>query len=78
MSQRGKGKLKVLPKTLNDGPSDEVPRLDRQIQARIGEQLRSMYDELLHQPIPDRFADLLGQLDADKTKRKSGQGGEDA
>lgn len=40
------------------------PKLDRLAQSRIGDQLRSMYDELLVQPVPDRFKDLLLRLDA--------------
>jgi hypothetical protein len=43
-------------------PSSE-PGLDRQVQARIGDNLRAMYDDLLQQPVPDRFKDLLGQLE---------------
>ena len=39
------------------------PGLDRNIQARIGDNLRAMYDELLQQPVPDRFKDLLGQFE---------------
>jgi hypothetical protein len=36
--------------------------LGRDIQAKIGQQLRSYYDSLV-EPTPDRFADLLRQLD---------------
>jgi hypothetical protein len=36
--------------------------LGRDIQAKIGQQLRSYYDTLL-EPTPDRFADLLSQLE---------------
>lgn len=36
--------------------------LGRDIQAKIGQQLRSYYDALI-EPVPDRFADLLQQLD---------------
>jgi hypothetical protein len=36
--------------------------LGRDIQAKIGQQLRSYYDTLV-EPTPDRFADLLRQLD---------------
>lgn len=39
------------------------PRLDAGIQARIGDQLRAMYSELMDQPVPDRFRDLLARLD---------------
>jgi hypothetical protein len=39
------------------------PKLDSNSQRRIGDQLRAMYDELMQQPVPDRFKDLLEQLD---------------
>jgi hypothetical protein len=60
---KGKRLATVLPEssTQDDAPSE--PGLDRQIQHRIGDQLRAMYDELMQQPVPDRFAELLGQLD---------------
>nr|WP_240539955.1 NepR family anti-sigma factor [Salinarimonas soli] len=32
----------------------------------MGDQLRAMYDDLLNQPVPDRFADLLSRLDKKK------------
>ena len=35
------------------------PKLDEPSQKRIGDQLRAMYDELMQQPVPDRFKDLL-------------------
>ena len=44
--------------------------LGRDIQAKIGQQLRSYYDTLL-EPTPDRFADLLSQLE-----KKSKEGSE--
>jgi hypothetical protein len=36
--------------------------LTRDIQAKLGQQLRSYYDGLI-EPTPDRFVDLLRQLD---------------
>jgi hypothetical protein len=39
------------------------PKLDSGSQKRIGDQLRAMYDELMQQPVPDRFRELLDQLD---------------
>jgi hypothetical protein len=45
--------------------------LDRQIQAKIGQQLRSMYDEVVDQGVPDRFAELLKKLDDAKSTPKS-------
>jgi hypothetical protein len=37
--------------------------LDRQVQAKIGQQLRAMYDDVVDQGVPDRFAELLKKLD---------------
>jgi hypothetical protein len=39
------------------------PKTARDIQSRIGQQLREMYDDVVKQGVPDRFADLLRQLD---------------
>ncbi len=38
--------------------------LNAEIQARIGHQLRAMYDDVVRQGVPDRFADLIRKLDA--------------
>jgi hypothetical protein len=38
-------------------------RLDSTSQKRIGDQLRAMYDDLVQQPVPDRFKDLLAELE---------------
>ena len=38
----------------------------------IGERLRSFYDDVAKQPVPDRFLDLLNQLqDAGHPEKKS-------
>jgi hypothetical protein len=44
------------------------PKLDSGSQKRIGDQLRAMYDELMQQPVPDRFRDMLDQLDKNGQK----------
>jgi hypothetical protein len=44
--------------------------LGRDIQAKIGQQLRSYYDTLL-EPTPDRFVDLLRQLEQPDKKERS-------
>ncbi len=35
-----------------------------ELQAQIGEQLRRYYADLLEEPVPDRFLDLIGRFDA--------------
>jgi hypothetical protein len=57
---------KLARVTLDTISSDKLatdPKLDSTSQKRIGDQLRAMYDELMQQPVPDRFKELLDQLD---------------
>jgi hypothetical protein len=61
MHDQGKRLAKVYPEASVQELGAE-PTLDREIQARIGDKLRAMYDELLEQPVPDRFSDLLDRL----------------
>jgi hypothetical protein len=37
-------------------------RLGREVQARIGQQLRSMYNDVVNQGVPDHIADLVRRL----------------
>ena len=48
-------------------PADEKTGkiLNREIQAKIGQQLRAVYNNVVDQGVPDRFADLLRQLDGE-------------
>ena len=68
-----KGK-KLARTTLDTSVNDKFttdPKLDSGSQKRIGDQLRAMYDELMQQPVPDRFKELLDQLDK-KNEGKEG------
>lgn len=38
-------------------------RLDRGTRAKLGQQLRAMYDEVVSQGVPSRFSELLDGLD---------------
>jgi hypothetical protein len=38
-------------------------RLGRDVQSKIGQQLRSMYDNVVSEGVPDRFNEMLRQLD---------------
>jgi hypothetical protein len=52
--------------------SDSKPaKLSREVQARLGQQLRSMYDDVVNQGVPDRFTDLLNRINV--TGNKDGQ-----
>ena len=54
-------------KKLNAKPA----KLGRDIQARLGQQLRSMYDDVVNQGVPDRFNDLINRID--DAGKKDGQ-----
>lgn len=40
-----------------------TPQLDPETQAKIGQQLGKIYDEMVNQGIPDRFRNLLNHLE---------------
>ena len=64
MMTNSKGKrAKLIPETSLSAEFPGEPGLDRVIQDRIGDHLRSMYDELVQQPVPDRFVELLNRLE---------------
>ncbi|HZL31372.1 MAG TPA: NepR family anti-sigma factor [Pseudolabrys sp.] len=49
--------------------SDAKPaKLGREVQARLGQQLRAMYDDVVNQGVPDRFADLIKRIDDNGNK----------
>jgi hypothetical protein len=48
--------------TKNPAKRGKEASLGRDVQAKIGQQLRAYYDGLI-EPTPDRFVDLLRQLD---------------
>jgi hypothetical protein len=50
--------------------------LNAEIQSRIGHQLRAMYDDVVRQGVPDRFADLIRKLDASGDNPQVGETGE--
>jgi len=37
-------------------------RLDPRVRAHIGSRIKAVYDEVLEEPVPDRFVALLDQL----------------
>ncbi|HVY00028.1 MAG TPA: NepR family anti-sigma factor [Pseudorhodoplanes sp.] len=45
--------------------------LNREIQAKIGQQLRAMYDDVVQEGVPERFANLLKRLDKPADEGKS-------
>ena len=51
--------------------TDSKPgKLGREVQACLGQQLRAMYDDVVNQGVPDRFAELLNRLEDNGNKDK--------
>ena len=48
--------------------SAKPAKLTRDVQARLGQQLRAMYDDVVNQGVPDRFVELLNRLDGHGNK----------
>ena len=42
------------------------PPLAADVQSHIGRELQAIFDEVLHEPVPDRFLKLLQELDRKK------------
>jgi hypothetical protein len=54
--------------TRNRKSTSKPAKLSREVQARLGQQLRSMYDDVVNQGVPDRFTALLNQINGDGNK----------
>ena len=48
-------------------------RLGRDVQSKIGQQLRSMYDNVVSEGVPDRFTDMLRQLEEQNAQQAKAQ-----
>ena len=59
--------------TTSPAPTSTRPhgRLGRDVQAKIGNQLRAIYDDVVKEGVPDRFVELLKRLDQ-KDEKDSG------
>ncbi len=50
-------------------------RLGRDVQSKIGQQLRAMYDDVVSAGVPDRFTEMLQQLDEHKKEQQEQEKG---
>jgi hypothetical protein len=44
--------------------------LDDETRKHIGRMLKATYDEIAHEPVPDKFLDLLKQLEASEPRKR--------
>jgi hypothetical protein len=54
----------------DEAEAPETAFLEPHIQEQLGRVLRSFCDDLIHQPIPDKFTVLLAQLEAKQREKK--------
>ena len=47
-----------------DGAGGKSSALKPEMQGKLGDKLKEAYADVLNEPVPDRFLDLLAQLDA--------------
>lgn len=55
---------------MDDSKKGKAPPLDETAVRRIGQKLRENYDEVLSEPVPDRFAALLDALEKSEAGSK--------
>lgn len=55
------------------GDEVDTTAVKPEMQGRLGDKLKEVYADVLSEPVPDRFLDLLAQLDA----KSSPKGGDD-
>jgi hypothetical protein len=58
---------------MNDN-NEQGNGVDGELQAHIGRKLKAAYDDILGQPVPDRFLELLKALE----EKEKGQQGDEA
>ena len=65
-AKAAKPNKKIEKKTENMNHAPSQP----EIYDLIGQRLRNFYDEVAQQPVPDRFVELLNQLEAKSPQKK--------
>ncbi len=68
--QRERMKLSAARKLDSNEPDRDPTILPSEKEKWIGRQLRQVYDKALNEPIPERFLDLLKQIDDKDSEAK--------
>ena len=55
--------MKAPPMTPNPDADGKSGSVDPRLQAHIGRRLRLLYDQMVSEPVPDRFKALLDELE---------------
>ncbi len=46
------------------------PQMDSRVQHEIGKHLRAHYDDVINEPVPDKFMELLEKLEQSVTRKR--------
>ena len=57
------------PKRQQPGDQGNGKGLDGEAQKHIGRMLKATYEEIAHEPVPDKFLELLKQLEASEPRK---------
>ena len=68
--RRGKKNEGKKMRAASQGSSgrDRTP-IDPRIQVEIGKHLRAVYDDVINEPVPDKFMELLQKLEQSATRK---------
>lgn len=64
MTQRKSNKPQAASQLKPSATADDAAALNR----HIGRELRSMFDDIVAQPVPEKFQELLAELERKQTK----------
>ena len=60
---------KMQTRTGNHPSERTGPHVDSRIQHEIGKHLRAHYDDIVNEPVPDKFMELLAKLEQSVTRK---------
>ena len=64
----GQQKPMETAETRSRKTSSKPAKLSREVQARLGQQLRAMYDDVVNQGVPERFTEMIKRIDGNGNK----------
>jgi hypothetical protein len=67
-SRKNKGQ-KMRTDTPGHSALDSSGHLDLRVQTEIGKRLRAIYDDVINEPVPNKFMELLEKLERSTTQK---------
>ena len=67
-ARKNKGQ-KMRTDTPGHSPLDSSGHLDMRVQTEIGKRLRAIYDDVINEPVPSKFMELLEKLERSTTQK---------